>query len=73
MARIAIIDGHFDHRSARLTVTMALPSRFHRLCCRAHGPKGFERNILALAAIHKSARHRRRWLSRLRTLGRRGR
>jgi len=67
-------------RSARVVVTMGMPALVYRWIFRAHSLKALERNILGfvgVAPIHETligsveedADTRRRWLSRLRTLG----
>ncbi|MBS3744457.1 MAG: NAD(P)H-dependent oxidoreductase [Wenzhouxiangellaceae bacterium] len=71
-------------RSARLVVTMGMPAFFYRSFYRAHSVKSFRRNMLKFAGIKPvrtslvgmvegSKRHRRRWLERMRRLGRAGR
>lgn len=71
-------------RSARLIVTMGMPSFLYRWYFRAHGIKSFERNVLefvGIGPIHETligmvegrdAATRERWLARLAELGRRG-
>ena len=67
-------------RSARLVVTMGMPALVYRWIFRAHSVKALERNILGfvgIAPIHETligtvegdAGSRRRWLSRMVTLG----
>ena len=71
-------------RSARIVVTMGMPSTVYRLWFRAHSLKSFERNILSFVGIgpirttligmveHSDAR-RHKWLTRLAVLGREAR
>jgi putative NADPH-quinone reductase len=71
-------------RSARLVVTMGMPSVIYRLYFRAHGIRSFERNVLdfvGIGPIHETligmvegrdAAMRERWLAKLAELGRRG-
>jgi putative NADPH-quinone reductase len=71
-------------RSARLVVTMGMPSFLYRWYFRAHGIKSFERNVLdfvGIGPIHETligmvegrdAATRERWLAKLAELGRRG-
>ena len=71
-------------RSARLVVTMGMPSFIYRWHFRAHGIKSFERNVLdfvGIGPIHETligmvdgrdAATRERWLAKLAELGRRG-
>ena len=71
-------------RSARLVVTMGMPSFIYRWYFRAHGIKSFERNVLdfvGIGPIHemligkvegRDAATRERWLAKLAELGRRG-
>jgi putative NADPH-quinone reductase len=67
-------------RSARIIVTMGMPAPFYRLIYRAHSVKSLERNILKFVGfgpvrhsivgnVGGSARHRQRWLERVRKLG----
>jgi putative NADPH-quinone reductase len=71
-------------RSARLAVTMGMPSFIYRWYFRAHGIKSFERNVLdfvGIGPIHETLigmveerdpATRERWLAKLAELGRRG-
>jgi putative NADPH-quinone reductase len=71
-------------RSARLVVTMGMPSFIYRWHFRAHGIKSFERNVLdfvGIGPIHETligmvedrdVAMRERWLAKLAELGRRG-
>ncbi len=71
-------------RSARLVVTMGMPSFIYRWHFRAHGIKSFERNVLefvGIGPIHETligmvedrdVATRERWLAKLAELGRRG-
>jgi putative NADPH-quinone reductase len=71
-------------RSARIVVTMGMPSLFYRLVYRAHSLKSLERNILAFCGIKPvratiigmvegtSAARRGAWLGQMTRLGRRG-
>jgi len=71
-------------RSARLVVTMGMPSFLYRWYFRAHGIKSFERNVLEFVGIGpthetligmvegRDAATRERWLAKLAELGRRG-
>jgi putative NADPH-quinone reductase len=67
-------------RSARLVVTMGMPSLVYRFVFRAHSLKALERNILGfvgIAPVHETLigsvegddSSRRRWLARLARLG----
>ena len=70
-------------RSARIVVTMGMPSLFYRLVYRAHSLKSLERNILGFCGLRPvrasiigmvdgmSAKARRGWLDRLTRLGQR--
>lgn len=69
-------------RSARIVVTMGMPSLFYRLVYRAHSLKSLERNILGfcgfkpvrasvIGMVEGSAKARRAWLERLAGLGKR--
>lgn len=70
-------------RSARIVVTMGMPSLFYRLVYRAHSLKSLERNILGFCGLRPvratvigmvegmSTRARHGWLERLVRLGRR--
>ncbi len=72
-------------KSARIAVTMGVPAFFYRWYFGTHGLKGLERNILGFVGIGPireslfgmiegaSDAKRRKWLERMRTLGRRGR
>jgi len=44
-------EGKLGHRSARILVTMGMPSAIYRLFFRAHGVKAFDRGILRIAGI----------------------
>ena len=71
-------------RSARIVVTMGMPSFIYKWYFRAHGIRSFERNVLGMVGIgpiHETllgmveARDqatRERWLVRMTDLGRRG-
>jgi putative NADPH-quinone reductase len=71
-------------RSARLVVTMGMPSFIYRWHFRAHGIKSFERNVLDFVGIgpiqetfigmveDRDVAMRERWLAKLAELGRRG-
>jgi putative NADPH-quinone reductase len=67
-------------RSARIVVTMGMPSLFYRLVYRAHSLKSLERNILGfcgmkpirasvIGMVEGSAGPRRAWLVRMTRLG----
>ncbi|HSW14085.1 MAG TPA: NAD(P)H-dependent oxidoreductase [Solimonas sp.] len=67
-------------RSARIIVTMGMPGFIYRWYFGAHGLRSLQRNILGFVGIHPvrsslvgsvegSARHRTRWLERMRALG----
>lgn len=69
-------------KSARIVVTMGMPSLFYRWYFRAHSLKSLERNILAFCGVapikasivgmvEGSKRHRDGWLLKMRALGRR--
>ena len=71
-------------RSARIVVTMGMPATVYRWYFGAHSLKSLERNVLAFCGIgpiresiaglvEGGARRRRRWLSRMETLGSRAR
>lgn len=71
-------------KSARIVVTMGMPAFVYRLYFRAHSLKSFERNILKFCGISPiresliglvqgSAKHREKWLEKMRRLGVRGR
>ncbi len=68
-------------KSARIVVTMGMPAPVYRWFFGAHSLKSLERNILAVCGIRPirdsvigtvegSARHRGKWLARMRALGR---
>jgi putative NADPH-quinone reductase len=71
-------------RSARLVVTMGMPALLYRWWYMAHGLKGLERSILGFVGIKPvretlfglvdaaSEAKRRKWLERMRALGRKG-
>ena len=71
-------------RSARLIVTMGMPSFIYRWYFRAHGIRSFERNVLdfvGIGPIHETLigmvedrdpATRERWLAKIAELGRRG-
>lgn len=67
-------------RSARLVVTMGMPTPFYRFFYRAHSVKSFERNILnfvgfspvrrsLIGSVESSRAYREQWLDRMRVLG----
>ena len=67
-------------RSARIIVTMGMPSLFYRLVFRAHSLKSLERNILRfsgfapvlhsiIGSVEQSPGHRKKWLRRIAELG----
>lgn len=67
-------------RSARLVVTMGMPTPFYRFFYRAHSVKSFERNILnfvgfspvrrsLIGGVESSRAYREQWLGRIRVLG----
>jgi putative NADPH-quinone reductase len=69
-------------RSAHVVVTMGMPASYYRWFYRAHSLHSLERNILSFVGIRpvrrsiiglveSNARARRRWLTRMRQLGRR--
>jgi putative NADPH-quinone reductase len=70
-------------RSARIVVTMGMPSLFYRLVYRAHSLKSLERNILGFCGLQPvratvigtvegmSSKARRAWLERMERLGQR--
>ncbi len=71
-------------KSARLIVTMGMPAAAYTLFFRAHSVKSFKRNILKFVGfkpvhlsiignVERSAKHRRRWLAKVKRLGRAGR
>ena len=71
-------------RSARIVVTMGMPTFLYKFYFRAHGIRSFERNVLdfvGIGPVHETligmvegrdAATRARWLARLTELGRRG-
>jgi putative NADPH-quinone reductase len=71
-------------KSARIVVTMGMPALFYRWYYRAHSLRSLERNILAFCGISPvhadvvgsvdamSAAQRKRWLAKLKALGRKG-
>ena len=71
-------------RSARIVVTMGMPSLVYRWYFRAHGVRSLERNILAFSGIRpiresliggvgdKDPTARTRWLARMQQFGREG-
>ncbi|WP_321501492.1 NAD(P)H-dependent oxidoreductase [Breoghania sp.] len=76
--------GRFKGRTARLVVTMGMPAFFYRLWYRAHGLKGFERNVLAMVGMKPlkailfggagtaDEATRKGWLEKMEELGREG-
>lgn len=67
-------------KSARLVVTMGMPAFFYRAYYGAHSVRSFKRNILELVGIDPvttslignvegSAKHRERWLTRMKEYG----
>ena len=67
-------------KSARLVVTMGMPAFFYRAYFGAHSVRSFKRNILELVGIDPvttslignvegSAKHRERWLARMKEYG----
>ncbi|MFN5128473.1 MAG: NAD(P)H-dependent oxidoreductase [Sphingomonadaceae bacterium] len=67
-------------KSARLVVTMGMPAFFYRAYYGAHSVRSFKRSILELAGIDPvttslignvegSAKHRERWLARMKEYG----
>lgn len=67
-------------RSARLVVTMGMPTPFYRFFYRAHSVKSLERNLLnfvgfspvrrsLIGSVESSRAYREQWLDRLRALG----
>jgi putative NADPH-quinone reductase len=71
-------------RSARLVVTMGMPSLFYRMFYRAHSLRSLERNVLRfvgiapvrhsiVGSVEKGDAYRRGWVDRIRKLGRQGR
>lgn len=72
--------GKLPGRSARVIVTMGMPSILYRLIFRAHGAKAFERSILRLSGISPvrttylgdpriSYERSRKWIEQVRVLG----
>lgn len=71
-------------QSARIVVTMGMPSSFYRLFYFAHSLRSFERNILKFCGIKpvrtnligmidsKNPKRRENWLERMRTYGHKG-
>lgn len=71
-------------RSARVVVTMGMPSLIYRWYFMAHGLKGLERSVLNFAGVspvrdslfglvaNASEAKRRRWINKMATLGARG-
>ena len=70
-------------RSARLIVTMGMPTAFYRLFYRGHSVKSFKRNILELVGfkpvrvslignVERSRAYREKWLAKMRDFGARG-
>jgi putative NADPH-quinone reductase len=69
-------------KSARIIITMGMPSAFYRLYYRAHSLKNLKRNILAFCGISpvrdtligqveaKDPALRKRWLKKMEELGR---
>jgi putative NADPH-quinone reductase len=68
-------------RSARIVVTMGMPTPFYRFFYRAHSVKSLERNILGFVGfapirrslignVEGSQADRKKWLDRMRVLGR---
>lgn len=69
-------------KSARIVVSMGMPAPLYRLIYRAHSVRSLKRNVLSfvgfdpvrlslIGSIAGKARHRERWLNRLRMLGER--
>lgn len=67
-------------RSARIVVTMGMPTPFYRFFYRAHSVKSLERNILGfvgfrpvrrslIGSVESSHAYREKWLDRMRALG----
>lgn len=67
-------------RSARLVVTMGMPTPFYRFFYRAHSVKSLQRNILnfvgfspvrrsLIGSVESSRAYREQWLDRMRALG----
>lgn len=67
-------------RSARIVVTMGMPTPFYRFFYRAHSVKSLERNILSfvgfrpvrrslIGSVESSRAYREKWLDRMRALG----
>jgi len=72
--------GKLAGRTARIVVTMGMPSLIYRLYFRAHGTKAFEHGILRIAGVRSirttyiggvgnPADHCRRWLGILNNMG----
>jgi putative NADPH-quinone reductase len=85
--RLAPMDTHrrpLLGKSSRIIVTMGMPAFFYRWYFRAHGVRGLERNVLGFCGIkpiHEtligavaalSDAGRKKWLGRMRALGRAG-
>lgn len=77
------MEKRFGGKSARIVVTMGMPELVYRWYYRAHSVKSLERNILHFTGIRPvtttligmvqgNEAKRKRWLEKLRTLGRRG-
>ena len=73
-------EGKLRHRSARILVTMGMPSPVYRFFFGAHGVKAFDRSILRMAGIRPvrtsyiggigtSLDRSRRWLATAKALG----
>lgn len=71
------------NKSARIVVTMGMPALAYRFLYRAHSLKSLERNILKfcgvkpvretlIGMVEGSAKHREKWLSKMREMGRKG-
>lgn len=67
-------------RSARIVVTMGMPTPFYRFFYRAHSVKSLERNVLSfvgfrpvrrslIGSVESSRAYREKWLDRMRALG----
>lgn len=67
-------------RSARIVVTMGMPTPFYRFFYRAHSVKSLKRNILSfvgfrpvrrslIGSVESSRAYREKWLDRMRALG----
>lgn len=70
-------------KSARIIVTMGMPATVYSLYFRGHSVKSLKRNVLQFVGIspvrislvggvEMSAAHRKKWLRRIESLGRRG-